>query len=403
MQRDARHDFMRLILGACALFAMSAALVQAQTPPPPWTQGRSAEQESSPLKPLAPPPTATPGKEIPLAKAKLPPGFKIELWAEGIPNARSLALGAKGTVFVSTRLRTEVYAVVDRGGSREVKMITKGLNSPNGVAFKGGALYVAEISRVLRYDNIEDQLDNPPEPKVVIDTLPKDLPHGWKFLKVGPDGWIYFDVGAPCNICVPPATHAQIVRLQPESGTLETYAMGVRHSVGMDFHPVTKELWFTDNGRDWLGDNAPSDELNRAPRSGLHFGYPYCHQGDTLDPELGKNRRCGEFVKPVLKLGPHVAALGMRFYDGKMFPAEYHNNIFIALHGSWNRNEKSGYNLTRVSFGPNGEPKAEVFVGGILDGQNFWGRLVDVLVMRDGSLLVSDDWNGAIYRITYSK
>src|SRR5262245_8016073 len=390
-------------LMAAAFTTVAFAQAQAPAGPPSYVQGRSTDQENSPLKPHAPPPTAKPGKEIPLAKVKLPAGFKIELWAEGIPNARSLALGTKGTVFVSTRLRSEVYAVVDRGGSREVKTIAKGLDTPNGLAFRNGALYVRALNRILRYDDIENRLDNPPEPKVVIDTLPTDRPHGWKFLSVGPDGWIYFNIGAPCNICVPPYTHAQIVRLHPESGTLETYALGVRNSVGMDFHPVTKELWFTDNGRDWLGDNAPSDELNRAPQAGLHFGYPYCHQGDTLDPELGKHRRCGEFTKPVVKLGAHVAALGMRFYDGKMFPAEYRNNIFVAEHGSWNRTQKSGYNVTRVSFGPNGDAKAEVFLGGILESEGFWGRPVDLLVMRDGSLLVSDDWNGAIYRVSYEK
>jgi glucose/arabinose dehydrogenase len=389
-------------LAVAALMVVSS-FAQAQTPAPSWAQGRPPDRESSPLKPHAPRPTPTPGKEIPLSKVKLPPGFKIELWAEGVANARSLALGSKGTVFVGTRQRGDVYAVVDRGGSREVKTIAKGLNTPNGVAFKNGTLYVAEINRILRYDGIENRLDNPPEPKVLTDALPKDLPHGWKFLAVGPDGWLYFNIGAPCNICVPAYTHANISRIHPESGVLETYAMGVRNSVGMDWHPLTKELWFTEHQRDWLSDDTPQDKLNRAPRQGMNFGFPFCHQGDILDPELGKGRRCGEFTKPALKLGPHTAPDGMRFYTGSMFPPEYRNNIFVALHGSWNRAQKTGFNVTRVSIGANGEPKAEVFLSGILEGENFWGRPVDVLVMRDGSLLVSDDWNGAIYRISYSK
>ena len=379
------------------------AASQEPPPPPAYKQGMPLEMKDSTLAPHTPSLTAKPGKEIPLARTKLPPGFKVELWAEGLPNARSLTLGKKGTVFVGTRLVGNVYAVVDRGGTRDVKTIAKGLHRPNGVAFKDGALYVAELSRVLRYDDIENRLDHPPEPVVVFDALPKDEPHGWKFMALGPDGWLYFNIGAPCNICIPPYTHAQIVRLNPETRILETWARGVRMSVGMDWHPVTHELWFTDNGRDWAGDEIPSDKLNHAPRQNLNFGFPFCHQGDWPDPEFGRGRSCKEFTQPVLKLGPHVAALGMRFYTGNMFPAEYKNRILIAQHGSWNRTKKIGYNVVQVTLAPDGTAKSEPFMSGFLDGEQFWGRPVDVQVMPDGAVLVSDDWNGAIYRVSYQR
>jgi len=383
--------------------AAAPAAAPAPTPPPAWTQGRSKEQESSPLHPHLPQLTGTPAKDIPIQNAKLPPGFKIEIWASGLPLAREMALGGKGTVFVGNRVRDELYAVVDNNGKREVKVIAKGLNAPNGVAFKNGTLFVAERERIIRFDDIESHLDSPPAPQVVIDGLPQQPNHFWKYLTMGPDGWLYFNQGAPFNIGLPNYLQASILRVNPETKTLEQYAQGVRNSVGLAFHPVTHELWFTDNGRDWLGDDSPSDELNRATRKGEHFGYPFCHQGDTLDPEYGKYRSCKEFTPPVAKLGPHVASLGLRFYTGKMFPAEYHNNILIAEHGSWNRTKKSGYNITRVQLGPKGEVvKTEVFLSGILQGDDFWARINDLLVMPDGSLLISDDWNGAIYRITYA-
>jgi glucose/arabinose dehydrogenase len=383
--------------------AAAPAAAPAPAAPPAWTQGRSKEQESSPLHPHLPQLTGTPAKDIPIQNAKLPPGFKIEIWASGLPLAREMALGAKGTVFVGNRVRDELYAVVDNNGKREVKVIAKGLNAPNGVAFKNGTLFVAERERIIRFDDIENHLDNPPAPQVIIDGLPQQPNHFWKYLTIGPDGWLYFNQGAPFNIGLPNYLQASILRVNPETKVLEQYAQGVRNSVGLAFHPVTHELWFTDNGRDWLGDDSPSDELNRATRKGEHFGYPFCHQGDTLDPEYGKYRNCNEFVPPVAKLGPHVASLGLRFYTGKMFPAEYHNNILIAEHGSWNRTKKSGYNITRVQLGPKGEVvKTEVFLSGILQGDDFWARINDLLVMPDGSLLISDDWNGAIYRITYA-
>jgi len=394
---------------ACAgLIAPAAA--QAPAAPPSWKQGMTPEQEKSTLHPFAPNMTGRPASELPLDKLKVPDGFKVEVWADGVPEARSLALGDKGTVFVSNRIGKNVYAVVDRDGKREVKTLLKGLNTPNGVAFSKGTLYVAERDRITRYDGIEGKLDNPPEAKVVVDGLdPQNQPgHFWKFLAMGPDGKLYYNVGAPGNIVMPGYFQASISRVDPRTGVVENYAQGVRNSVGFDWNPKTKQLWFTDNGRDWLGEDSPSDELNVAKRMGENFGYPYCHQGDTLDPEFGKHRSCKDFTPPVLKLGPHVASLGMRFYTGKMFPAEYRDNVFVARHGSWNRNTKQGYDIYRVVLSAQGKVvKAEPFLTGFLIDEKadppMWGRPVDVLVMKDGALLVSDDYNGIIYRISYKK
>jgi glucose/arabinose dehydrogenase len=381
-----------LFLAACAAYAQS---------PSPATDGRPAELGNSPLAPNLPALMAKSADDIPVSKIKLPPGFAIELWASGLANARSIAVGPKGTVFVGTRLVGKVYAVVDKGDHREVKTIVTGLHRPNGVAFRDGSLYVAEISRVLRYDDIESRLDHPPAPIVVYADLPKDEPHGWRFIRFGPDGWLYVGIGAPCNICNPPATNAQIRRIRPDGSAAEVYARGVRNTVGFDWDPASGQLWFTDNGRDWLGDDLPSDELNHAAGPGLNFGYPFCHQGDTPDPEFGKLGSCADAVPPVVKLGAHVASLGMRFYTGGMFPPEYRNRIFIAEHGSWNRSKRSGYRIVSVDNSRQ-PPRSEVFAEGWLDGQTYWGRPVDVQVMPDGSLLISDDEAGALYRITYT-
>jgi glucose/arabinose dehydrogenase len=406
-------SFRRLVSIAASALAGTltavAALAQAPAAPPSWQQGRSAEQEKSTLHPFAPHMTGREMKELPLDKLKVPAGFKVEVWAEGIPEARSLALGDKGTVFVSNRLAKNVYAVVDKGGKREVKTLLKGLNAPNGVAFSKGTLYVAERDRITRYDGIEDKLDNPPEGKVVIGGLdPQNQPgHFWKFLAMGPDGKLYYNVGAPGNIVMPGYFQASISRVDPKSGIVETYVQGVRNSVGFDWHPQTKQLWFTNHGRDWLSDDAPNDTLHRVSHKGMNFGYPFCHQGDILDPEFGKGRSCKEFDPPAAKLGAHVAPLGMRFYTGKMFPAEFRNNIFLARHGSWNRTTKQGYDVIRVSFDANGKPKMEPFLSGFLQDEKadppMWGRPVDVLQMKDGALLVSDDYNGILYRVSYGK
>ncbi len=347
---------------------------------------------------------------LPLPAIKLPEHFKIEIYAQGVPNARSLTLGSQGTLFVGSRTAGQVYAIVDRNKDMradKVSVIAKGLRFPNGVAFKNGSLYVAEINRVLRFDNIENRLANPPKPVVVNDSFPSDEGHGWKFIRFGPDGHLYVPVGAPCNICEQDLPYASLLRMKSDGTHLEVFARGIRNTVGFDWHPKTRELWFTDNGRDWLGDDLPPDELNRAPQPGSHFGFPYCHGKNIPDPEFGKNKPCSDFTPPALELGPHVAALGMRFYTGNMFPPEYKNQIFIAEHGSWNRSRPIGYRIMLVGLKDNQPISYKVFAEGWLskDGKEgtlwAWGRPVDLEVMPDGSLLVSDDHASVIYRISY--
>ncbi|MBI4547799.1 MAG: sorbosone dehydrogenase family protein [Ignavibacteriae bacterium] len=342
---------------------------------------------------------------LPLEQITLPPGFRIEVYASNVENARSMTLTPNGTLFVGTRSKGNVYAILDTNkDNRGDKVITvaKGLFMPNGVAFRNGSLYVAEVNRVLRYDNIENNLTKIPEPVVVNDSFPSHTHHGWKFIRFGLDGRLYVPVGAPCNVCdEEDQRFASIMRMNPDGSELEIFVKGVRNTVGFDWHPTTHELWFTDNGRDWLGDNLPPDELNYAPQQGLHFGFPYCHGRNISDPDFGNRHSCNEFVPPAMELGPHVAALGMRFYTGTMFPAEYRNQIFIAEHGSWNRSVPIGYRVTLVTVDSTRALSYKVFAEGWLQGGRAWGRPVDVLVMPDGALLVSDDHADAIYRITY--
>ena len=342
---------------------------------------------------------------LPLEQIKLPPGFHISIFANNVRDARSMTLSPNGTLFVGTQSAGNVYAIIDRNGdykADEVITVAHGLNMPNGVAVRDGALYVAEVNRVLRYDDIEAHLKNPPKPVIVNDKFPSDKHHGWKFMAFGPDGMLYVPVGAPCNICERnPDRYAAIMRMRPDGSGLETFARGIRNTVGFDWHPVSRDLWFTDNGRDWLGDDRPPDELNHAPRPGMHFGYPYCHAKNIPDPEFGAKRRCDEFTPPAMELGPHVAALGMRFYTGAMFPEEYRNQIFIAEHGSWNRTTPIGYRISLVRLDNGRAVSYDVFAEGWLQGHQAWGRPVDLLVMPDGSLLVSDNRADVIFRITY--
>lgn len=345
--------------------------------------------------------------EILVRRIQLPPGFRIELYATGVPNARSLTLGAGGTVFVGSRRAGKVYALVEneqRDKAAEVITIARGLDTPNGVAFHDGSLYVAEVSRVLRYDGIEARLKNPAAPVVVSSALPQTKGHEWRFLGFGPDGWLYVGVGAPCNVCASSDQRvASILRMHADGSGMEVYAQGVRNSVGFDWQAGSQEMWFTDNGRDNLGDDVPPDELNYAPRAGMNFGFPYCHGKDISDPEFGREHSCAEFVGPAWSLPAHVAAVGMRFYGGGMFPSEYRGGIFIAEHGSWNRSVPIGYRVSRVVVDGDRAVKYEVFAQGWLAGGVHWGRPVDVLVMPDGALLVSDDYAGAVYRISYQK
>lgn len=337
---------------------------------------------------------------------RLPPGFSITLFAQDVENSRQLAIGDNGTIFAGSTKAGKVHAVVDSDGDHRadrVLLIADELKLPSGIEFRDGALYVAALDRLLRYDNIEAQLEQPPQPTVVRDDWPDKTHHGWKYLRFGPDSKLYVPIGAPCNIC-DESNFAQIRRLNVETGDEEVFARGLRNSVGMTFHPDSNELWVTDNGRDMLGDDLPADELNHAPTAGMHFGYPWCHQGDSLDPEFGEGKSCSDYTSPALKLGAHVAALGLTFYSGDMFPAAYKNQLFIAQHGSWNRSEKSGYNIILVHFDDNGiVTSSEVFASGWLQGDKAWGRPNDVMQMPDGSLLVSDDRVGAIYRISYNK
>jgi glucose/arabinose dehydrogenase len=351
-------------------------------------------------------PTPAPARRLPLDQIRLPPGFRIAVWAEDVPDAREMALAPDGTVFVGTRRLGNVYAVRDTDGDQKadkVYVVARGLRSPNGVAFRDGSLYVAEISRVWRFDGILNHLTNPEGPALVTKDLPPDRWHGWKFIAFGPDGWLYVPVGAPCNVCErDDPRYASILRMKPDGTGLSVFASGIRNTVGFDWDPATKDLWFTDNGRDHLGDEAPSDELDHAPRKGMNFGFPYCHGGDVPDPEFGKAHPCSDFTPPAWKFPAHVAPLGMRFYTGRMFPPEYRGSVFVAEHGSSNRTHKIGYRIEFVKIRGGRAVSASVFAEGWRQGDRNWGRPVDVLGMPDGALLVSDDDAGAIYRISYS-
>ncbi|NNL94564.1 MAG: sorbosone dehydrogenase family protein [Xanthomonadales bacterium] len=334
----------------------------------------------------------------------LPEGFSIEPYAQDVTGARQMVLGDDGTLFVGSRSPGKVYAVLDDDGDQRadrVLLVVGGMEMPSGLAFRDGTLYIADINKIYRLDNIESRLENPPEPVLIRSDLPLGH-HNWKYLRFGPDGWLYLAVGVPCNVCLQEG-YGQIRRVNLETGEMEVFAKGVRNSVGLAFHPGSGELWFTDNGRDRMGDDIPSCELNHAPRPGMHFGFPFCHAGDVPDPQFGQARDCAEFEPPAVKLGPHVAPLGLTFYTGDMFPPEYRNQLFIAEHGSWNRSSKIGYRVKLVTFGESGLATGQrVFAEGWLQGERNWGRPVDVFQMPDGALLVSDDQGGKIFRISYT-
>ncbi len=347
-----------------------------------------------------------PSSAAEISDISLPPGFRIAVYAADVPNARQMALGPTGVVFVGSRSAGKVYAVVDRDGDQradDVHVLASGLDMPSGIAFRDGVVYVAEVSRILRLRDVARDVSRPPKPEVVSDAFPSDKHHGWKFIAFGPDGRLYVPVGAPCNVCEPPGPlHSTITRLDVAGGRPEVVARGVRNSVGFDFQPGTGELWFTDNGRDWLGDDQPPDELNRLTRPGEHFGFPYCHGNGLRDPDFNGGRACDQFTAPARLLGPHVAALGMRFYTGTMFPESYRGGVFIAEHGSWNRSTPIGYRLTFVKVEGGRAVSYEPFAQGWLKGSVAAGRPADVLVMPDGALLVSDDKAGRLYRISYA-
>lgn len=345
-------------------------------------------------------------EKLPLSLLQLPSGFHIDIYAQ-IPGVRSLTLGPDNIVFAGTISEGKVYAILPNQNATEaakILLIANDLTMPNGVAYLNNALYVAENQQVIRYDNIAKHLLEPPKPETVID-LPHRREHGWRYLRVGPDGQLYIAIGAPCNVCLEDDPQfGTIMRFEPDGSNLQIYASGIRNSVGFDWDPTNKDLWFTDNGRDWLGDNLPPDELNHATKPGLHFGFPYYYGNNKLDPHYGKLAPPQDFVPATLGLPAHVAALGMVFYTGKQFPKDYIGQIILAEHGSWNRSRKVGYQLTLVTLDESRKPvKTSPFVTGWLQGQRAWGRPVDVLQMPDGALLVSDDYNGVIYRISYAQ
>jgi glucose/arabinose dehydrogenase len=414
MRASKTRRIARLIVAVTglALAAWPAIAQQTTTPPaqpkqeevPFWAIGRPQSGPGAQMAPVPAFPIPPTADKLPLSKIKVPPGFKVEIFASEVFDARGMREGDKGTVFVSSLFGAgKIYALVNRGGKREVKVIAEKLMLPNGIEFHKGSLYVATPKAIMRYDNIEDRLDNPPAPVTIYDQLPGEVPHGWKFIKIGPDGKLYVPIGAPCNICDRGDPFTQIIRMNLDGSGVETVVRGMRNTVGFDFHPVTKELWFGDNQRDWLAEDMPLDELNRVTQPGKqHFGFPYCHSGLMTDPQFGWGKNCRSYTKPALLLGAHSAPLGMRFYTGKMFPAKYHNAIFLARHGPWNRTQKYAADVVAIFIDAKGNARMEPFLTGLVEKNAYLGRPADVMVMKDGSLLVSDDHNGAIYRITYS-
>jgi glucose/arabinose dehydrogenase len=405
-----------LLAGVIGLLTVAPAMAQQPAPsPPPTPPGFSPIDKTKPaeskqdtsLRPHPTPPTATALEKIPVDKIKLPAGFKAEVWSHGHPGARTMVLGDKGTMFMGTRLIGRVYAITNKDGKRETKTLLTGLTQPNGLAFKDGALYVFAINKVFRYDNIEDKLDNPGQPVELTEKfgLPDTIHHNWKYVAFGPDGKLYVQVGANCNICeINNGIHGQIRRYNADGSGMEIVARGVRNTVGFDWHPTTRELWFTDNGRDWAGNDGPEDELNRIARGqeGAFYGFPYCHAAGVPDPDIKIPNPCAGVTLPAALTGPHAGGLGIKFYTGTMFPAEYKDAAFIARRGSWNREKKFGYDVTLARTQPDGSAKLEPFMTGLLDeGKNeFFGRPTYVLQMPDGALLVSDEQNGATYRIS---
>ena len=394
-------------LAVAAAFAASAHAQDKPKPPPIWKQGMSEKMKDSKLAPHAGKMTETPAADIPVSKLKMPNGFKAEVWASGLPGGRAMALSDDGKkVWVGTRTIGRVYEVTDEGGKRSVRVLVDKLTQPAGVAYQKGALYVFAIDKVLRYDGIAGNPKTPPQDLTAKFDLPPEQHHNWKYVAFGPDGKLYVPFGAPCNICEPGKEYAQIRRYNADGSGMEVVARGVRNSVGFDWHPKTRELWFTDHGRDWMGDSGPQDELNRLTKTGQNFGFPYCHANGLPDNEVKKADACKGVTRPVALMGPHAAAMGVKFYTGKMFPAQYQNTMFIARKGSWNRTKPSGFDVVNVRVGEDGKAVVRPFITGFSEDKEsykFWGRPAYVAQLPDGSLLVSDEQLGAIYRISYSK
>ena len=398
------------VLAASLLaLAMGQAWAQAApapAAPPAWQQGRAADMATSTLAPVPGRMTATPAADIPVVSFKLPPGFKVEVWASGMPGARAMARGDDGKIYIGTRGIGRVYEVTDGGVARSHRVVVDKLVQPAGVAFKNGSLYVMAIDKMLRFDGIEKNPGVAPVDMTAAFKLPPEQHHNWKYIAFGPDNKLDVPFGAPCNICVAGAEYAQIRRYNADGSGMEVIARGVRNSVGFDWHPVTKELWFTDHGRDWMGDDTPDDELNRLSGTGQHFGFPYCHANGVADKDLKIDKPCDGITLPVTTMGPHVAVMGAHFYTGSMFPAEYKNLLFVARKGSWNRTKKLGYDVVTVRADADGKNAAMTpFMTGFLDSSNdsFSGRPTYFMQLPDGSLLLTDEQLGAIYRISYAR
>ncbi|MFD1704667.1 PQQ-dependent sugar dehydrogenase [Methylopila henanensis] len=396
--------FPRALFAAIAAALIGGTALAATATEDFWSIGRPGGEAARRMAPVSAFPAPTPAEELPTPRLRAPPGFKVETFASDVLDARMIREGDRGTIFVSSLfVANRVYALAPKpGGGRELKVVLDDTPLPNGIEFHDGALYVATPQRILRFDRIEDRLDDPGPPTVIYDRFPPGGQHSWKSLRVGPDGKLYVSVNAPCNACAPGPEQGRIIRMNLDGAGVETVAEGVRTSVGFDFDPVTGDLWFTDNQRDWLSEDMPSDELNHVTKPGQHFGFPYCHSGIMTDPELGWGRSCDEFRRPAALLGPHMAPLGMRFYQGRMFPPTYSHAIFVARHGPWNRTRKDADVAVVLRDGRGRVISVEPFLTGFVQDNEYVGRPVDIHVMKDGSLLVSDDHNGAIYRVTYA-
>lgn len=404
VQQRVAKSVVTIGLSALAAGVMAQA---APAPQPAWKQGMPANMADSKLAPLAGKMTVTPAAEIPVQNIKLPPGFKAEIWATGMPGARAMAMADDGKIYIGTRAIGRVYEVTDNGKERTSRVVVDKLLQPAGVAYKDGALYVMAINKVLRFDGITKNPAAQPVDLTDKFKLPPEPHHNWKYIAFGPDGKLYVPFGAPCNICeLPTPEYAQIRRYNPDGSGMEVLATGVRNTVGFDWHPVTKELWFSNHGRDWMGDDKPNDTLHRMQKTGLNYGFPYCHEGKLEDDTVRKPNACKGVEQPVALMGPHSAVMGVHFYTGNMFPAEYKNVAFVARKGSWNRTTKIGFDIVTVKADNDGKnAKVSPFMTGFMNpaDQSFWGRPAYMLQMKDGSLLVSDEQLGAIYRISYAK
>jgi glucose/arabinose dehydrogenase len=397
-----------ILLAGLAVIAGATNAQDKPKPPPIWHQGKPAAMAESKLAPHAGKMTETPASDIPVSKIKVPAGFKVELWASGLPGGRAMAASEDAKkIYVGTRAIGRVYEVSDAGDKRTVRVVVDKLTQPAGVAYGNGALYVMAIDKVLRFDGIAKNADAKPEDLTAKFELPPEQHHNWKYIAFGPDKKLYVPFGAPCNICEPSKEYAQIRRYNADGSGKQVIATGVRNSVGFDWHPKTGELWFTDHGRDWMGNGGPQDELNRLAKPGANFGFPYCHANGIVDKDFKKPDACKGVTRPVTLMGPHTAVMGVKFYTGKMFPAEYRNAMFIARKGSWNREQPSGFDVVTVKADADGKnAKVTPFMTGFQEGKQgykFWGRPAYVLQMPDGALLVSDEQNGAIYRVSYTK